>query len=374
VRRNAVWAIHAIYKAFPHLIPNAAELVAGCLETEGDASCKRNALLMLYHCAQERAVAYVNAVLDQAANFGEILQLALVEIVYKICRAGCPLQDRSRYINCVAQLLGASSPSVRFEAAGTLLALSSAPSSVRNAALCYVELLVSESDNNVKLVVLARLDEVAKRSAAVMQDVVMDVLRGLACPTLDIRRRTLAIALDLVTQKNVADVVGCLKRELSKTGAESGAGEYRQLLVQSVHQCAVRYPTVAADVVHVLMDYIAEPGSSASSSAAAAAASSAFDVIAFVREAVERFPELRRAIVAKLAEALRHVRTSKVFRAALWVLGEYAETAEDIGIVFTALKDALRDIPRVIAEKEEADAAAAAAATAATTAAATTSS
>lgn len=201
VRRNAVWAIHSIYKAFPHLIPNAPDLVASCLESEGDASCKRNALLMLYHCAQDRAVAYVNAVLEQVPNFGEILQLAVVEILYKICRAGCPPQDRSRYINCVAALLGASSPSVRFEAAGTLLALSTAPSSVRNAALAYIDLLVTESDNNIKLVVLSRLDEVAKRSTGIMQEVVMDILRGLSCPTLDIRRRTLAIALDLVTQK-----------------------------------------------------------------------------------------------------------------------------------------------------------------------------
>jgi len=46
---------------------------------------------------------------------------------------------------------------VRYEAAGTLVTLSSAPTAIKAAATCYIELIVKESDNNVKLIVLDRL-------------------------------------------------------------------------------------------------------------------------------------------------------------------------------------------------------------------------
>ena len=376
VRRNAVWALCTIHQNWQHMVPNAADLVLKLLETETDATTVRNALIMLYKCAPERAVAYIGTILDQVVGggsgsgggsgvaSGESVQLIVVNILYRVCKVGCTQAERARYIACVAELLGSPvcSNTVKIEAAGTLLALSSAPSSVKSAALAYIDLLVNESDNNVKLVVLGRVAEVARRYTFVMQDVVMDLLRALACPVLDVRRKTLAIALDLVAEKNVAAVVAFLKRELARSLA---APAYRQLVVQAIHQCAVRFPVVAADVVHVLMDYIQDPEAAAPSTAAAAAAAAAgggatssYDVIAFVREAVEKYPALRAGIIARLADSLPRIRSSKVFRAALWVLGEYAESPKDLAAAFAALRDALRDIPRVITEKEDAEAAA----------------
>lgn len=368
VRRNAVWTLCAMYKNFPQLVPNAPDLVYAMLDTEADNVVKRNAVFMLYACAPERATAYIGAILDQVPNMGETMQLTLVQTIVKIGRNGCTPHDRARYIECLNELLTGAAPTVRYEAAGALVSLTVAPSAVRAAALAFIELLVTESDNNVKYVVLNRLEELSRRFTLVMQDVVMDLLRGLACPTVEIRRKTLAIALELVTQKNVAETVQFLKRELSKTNAEvreDKAAEYRQLLVQAVHQCAVRYPSVAADVVHVLMDYIQEPisrrptGKKSGSSNDLAA--SAYDVIAFIREAAEKYPDLRETIITKLSASLGKVSSSKVYRAALWVLGEYSDSLESINTVFTALKALLRDIPAVIAENLAATAAAAAA-------------
>jgi hypothetical protein len=34
--------------------------------------------IMLFNCAQDRAIAYLNEILDQIQNFGEILQLIVV--------------------------------------------------------------------------------------------------------------------------------------------------------------------------------------------------------------------------------------------------------------------------------------------------------
>lgn len=70
---------------------------------------------------------------------------------------------------------------MRYEAAGTLVTLSSAPTAIKAAASCYIELVVKESDNNVKLIVLDRL--IAMKDSPtyerVLQDLVMDVLRVL---------------------------------------------------------------------------------------------------------------------------------------------------------------------------------------------------
>jgi len=369
VRRNAVWALCAMFRNFPQLVPNAPDLIAALLETETDAIVKRNALVVLFLCAKERASEYIDTLLPNLPNLGETSQLAVIQLITKIAKSGCSPVARSNYVTVLTDIVAAAAPSVRFEAANTLLTLTVAPAPVRAAALAFVDILATESDNNVKTVALARLEDMASRQTTVMQDVVLDVLRGLVCPALELRRRTLAVALTLVTQKTVLETVQFLKRELTKTSSggstsasaqgsevatdsssEKGISEYRQLLVQAIHACAVRFPSVASDVVHVLMDYLQEPSTATDSASEGSLATSAYDVVAFIREAAEKFPDLRPAIVAKLASALPKIRSAKVFRAALWVLGEYALTIDDVNAAFVALKLLLRDIPAVIAD------------------------
>ena len=59
--------------------------------------------------------------------------------------------ERNRFIRCVYNLLQSQSAAVRYEAAGTLVTLSSAPAAVKAAATAYIDLIVKESDNNVKV-------------------------------------------------------------------------------------------------------------------------------------------------------------------------------------------------------------------------------
>lgn len=66
-----------------------------------------------------------------------------------------------------------------------------------------------------------------------------------------------------------------LKKEINKTQAKEyeKGGEYRQMLIQAIHQCAVKFPDVASNVVHLLMDFLGDSN-----------VASAMDVITFVRE------------------------------------------------------------------------------------------
>lgn len=69
---------------FEFLIPDAPEVIGSFLESEQDMSCKRNAFLMLLHADQETALAYLSQRLDQVHGFGDILQLVIVELIYKV--------------------------------------------------------------------------------------------------------------------------------------------------------------------------------------------------------------------------------------------------------------------------------------------------
>ena len=74
-------------------------------------------------------------------------------------------EAKGRYIKIILALLQSRSTAVVYECAVTLVSLSSAPTAVRAAANCFCQLLVSQSDNNVKLIVLDRLQARAGRGA-----------------------------------------------------------------------------------------------------------------------------------------------------------------------------------------------------------------
>lgn len=346
VRRNAVLAIFTIYKSFDFLIPDAPELMSNFLETEQDMSCKRNAFMMLIHVDQERALSYLDSCIDQVHSFGDILQLVIVELIYKVCHSNPA--ERSRFIRCIYNLLNSNSPAVRYEAAGTLVTLSTAPTAIKAAASCYIELIVKESDNNVKLIVLDRLialKEVPSHER-ILQDLVMDILRVLAASDLEVRRKTLNLALDLVSSRNVEEMVLVLKKEVTKTHntvEHEDTGKYRQLLVRTLHASCVRFPDVAHAIIPVLMEFLSDTNEHA-----------AADVLVFVREAMQRFDQLRGLIVSKLLEVFSTIKSSKIHRGALWLLGEYCNTVEDIQSCMTEMRQALGEIPMVDAELRKA--------------------
>lgn len=104
-----------------------------------------------------------------------------------------------------------------YEAASSLTSLTNNPVAVKAAAAKFIELSIKEADNNVKLIVLDRVDQLRKRNEGVLDDLTMEILRVLSSPDIDVRRKALDLALEMVSSKNVEEVVLLLKKELSKT-------------------------------------------------------------------------------------------------------------------------------------------------------------
>ncbi|KAF9384089.1 coatomer subunit beta, partial [Podila verticillata] len=340
VRKNAIFAIYTVYKHFDYLVPDAPELIHALLLQEADMSCKRNAFVMLCNSAPELAVEYLESVINQVPNFDELLQMAVVDLIRKDCKNNAA--NKGKYIRCIFELLNAQSHSVKYEAATTLIALTSNPAAVKAAASCYIELIVKEADNNVKLIVLGRFNELREKHDKVLDDLVMEILRVLSSPDIAVRRKAIGIALDMVSSRNVDEVVGFLKKELSKTLDQDYDlnMEYRQLLIQSIHSCAIKFSEVAASVVHVLMEFLGDSNNP-----------SAVDVIAFVREVVEKFPSLRSSILERLMETFPEMKAAKVFRGALWIVGEYCLEVQDIEDAWKHIRAGLGEIPILASEQ-----------------------
>ncbi|CAJ0961232.1 unnamed protein product [Ranitomeya imitator] len=330
---------------------------------------------------------------------------ALLPVIPGLCLAGVsrqPLRESAHSLRegvpcccrCIYNLLQSSSPAVKYEAAGTLVTLSSAPTAIKAAAQCYIDLIIKESDNNVKLIVLDRLIELKDHPSheRVLQDLVMDILRVLGTPDLEVRKKTLQLALDLVSSRNVEELVIVLKKEVIKTNnvtEHEDTDKYRQLLVRTLHSCSVRFPDMAANVIPVVslekcaafylmavifLGHSANPETdnpatirflvllmprfhycavlclqlmeflSDSNEAAAA------DVLEFVREAVQRFDNLRTLIVEKMLEVFHSIKSVKIYRGALWILGEYCSTKDDIQSVMTEVRRSLGEVPIVETE------------------------
>ncbi|EGN93580.1 hypothetical protein SERLA73DRAFT_97514 [Serpula lacrymans var. lacrymans S7.3] len=350
VRKNAVFAVYTIYREFENLIPDAPELMQTFLAAESDATCKRNAFVFLAQCAMPKAVEWMVSVYDQISGLDELLQMSIIEVIRLDCKSDST--HRSRYIRCIFELLNASSHAVKYEAATTLTTLTQNPAAVKgkaylftymcSAASCFVNLVIKESDNNVKLIVLDRLDVLRSKHGHVLDGLIMDVLQVLSSADMEVRRKAMSIVLSMTSSRNVEEVVLFLKKQLQKTQEQEyeKAPEYRQLLVQSIHVMAIRFSEVAASVVHALMEFLGDSNNP-----------SALDVVAFVREVVEKFPNLRQTICDKLVQTLSEIKSGKVFRGVLWILGEYVEGLADIQSTLQELRKVLGEIPILASEQ-----------------------
>lgn len=348
VRKNAVWAIASIYQHLESLIPDAPDLLLSFLDEESDITCKRNAFAALSIIDHSKALEYLNAVFDGIPNVDELLQLVFLEFIRK--DAATNAQNKARYLRLIFDLLEASAPTVVFEAASALCALTKNPVAIKAAAGKFIELAIKDPDQNVKLIVLEKIEDLRQKNEGILDDLVMEILRILSSPDIDVRRKALDLALEMISSRNVEDVVGLLQKELAKTVEDSYEknNEYRSLLIAGIHRCAVKFPNVAATVVGSLMDFISDFSNS-----------SAVDVISFVKEVVERFPQLRPSILEKLVSTLSEVRAGKAYRGALWIIGEYSLDEHDIREAWKKIRASIGEIPIVAAEQrllEEADA------------------
>ena len=349
VRRNAVLAIFKIYINFEKLIPDAPEIILDFLQTETNASCKRNAFLMLVHLDQDKALAYLDTCLDQISSFNEILQLVIVELIYKVCISNP--SERAKFIRAIYNLLNtATSASVRYEAAATLITLSQAPTALRSAANCFIDICLKESDNNVKLIILDRLialKDTVQAAERVLQEVLMDILRILhVASDLEVKEKILSLSLDLVSSKNAEEMVHLLKKEINKTqneGLGDESAKYRRVLVDTIYHICMKYPDIlmSDQLVSTLFELLSSDDEA-----------TAQIIITFARAFIIKYPEHKKLLLNKILEEFPLVRNCKIHRGLIWLLGEFSESSDASTILQTisVIRKCIGELPIVDSE------------------------
>ena len=371
VRSNAVVTTYIIYKNFPDLIDNAPELLEEMLIKERDEQARRNAFLMLFYAKPSAAVFYLMENIEDLEDSGSGFQLAVLEVGRKVSRSD-PTQ-KSKFIQVIFELLQSDEPIVmyvvfesvvslslslfmnsvslfrithsqleyRYEAAVSLVSLSSSATAVRASAQCLCQLLATHSDNNVKLIVIDQLNMLKKRHRKVLQELVGDILRALAIPNVDIRKRALSIATDLLSPQNIEIVIQKLKKELRQSQSESDAEEYRAQLAKTLHSCAVKFPFIANTVVHMLLETLCSSKSSSSQKQQQAAVT----VIHYVRDITQTYENLREDVVNRLIEIFPQLTQPAVLEVVFWMLGEYCESVDAISRSFDAIQNSIGPLP-----------------------------
>jgi coatomer subunit beta len=315
VRRNAALAVYYIHKTFgENLLPDGPELMEKFISAESDSAARRNAFLFLFNEAETIAMDFLVQNSDKLQSFGDGFALLVLELARKVCRKD-PNQ-KALFIRSLSEMLKSESQAVSYEAAWTLVSLSTAPTAVRYSAQAYTTLLNTSSDNNVKLIILDRLAEMKKHHSKVVQEQLMDILRVLSSPNIHICKKALDVAIDLVGPRNIEEVIGLLKREVVKTQEnemEQGQ-EYKHLLINAIHRCAMKFAEVADSVVLVLLDFVAgEAG---------------YNIMQVTKSIVEQYPHFRSPILRKVIDNLDEVTHADALRVALWMLGEYADCSD----------------------------------------------
>lgn len=336
VRKYAILAVLSIYEVSDHLIPDAKELINTFLAAETDPICKRNAFIGLTKLDREAALNYLEENITSVETLDPLLQAVFVQFIRKDATAEPSLKPQ--YVDLLVDILSsASSNEVVFETSLALTALSSDPIVLANAASKLIDLAVKVFDNNVKLIVLDRIQDINEKIPGSLEDLTLEILRVLNAEDMDVRSKALDIAMELVTSRNVDNVVKLLKNELQNTVSHSEkekSMEYRQLLIKTIHSIAIKFVEVAANVVSLLLSFIPDLSSTAASG-----------VISFIKEVIEKYPHLRRDILDRLLNVMDSIKSAKAYRGALWILGEYAENAQEIQKCWKHIRASVGEVP-----------------------------
>lgn len=341
VRKYAVLAVLSIYRVSDHLMPDAKDIINTFLSVETDPICKRNAFLALSELDRENALQYLENHISDLENLDPLLQASFVQFIRKDASETPSL--RPQYTELLLDLLSSTtSHDVIFETAINLKALTNNPSVLFTTATKLIDLAVKVSDNNIKLIVLGCIGEINSENPGALEECTLDILRVLNAEDIDVRHKALDIAMDLVSSRNVEDVLQLLKKELQTTinhNDNDKAMAYRQLLIRTIRSVAVRFAEMAGNVVSLLLSFIHELNSVA-----------ATDVISFVKDVLGKYPQMNESILENLVNSLSHVRSAKAYRGALWVLGEFSQTEKDILNSWKHIRSSIGEVPIIPAE------------------------
>ncbi len=361
VRRNAVACLMSVFLAFGgEMLGDLPAKLEVMLQNETDLSTKRNAFLLLFHCAQDRALDYLSNALkneDPLAEIGDLLQLLIIELVRKACLADS--SEKAKYMGIIYTFAQSKSSAVLLECANTLIALSKAPSAIRVAIQCHMKLLNAQHENNVILTILNKFEElIREKRKQDLEEHLLDILGTLSSPSLEIRKKGLDIVLALANERNVEHVVEYIRKNLRK---DKSSQAFASLWVAATTRFAEMFPQpvlkglmVPLIEEYITLETVAAPKDQEDKSAptssepdASVQENVAYEVAQLAKKSLTLVPELEGAIAEKLIAYMPDVKECAVVTSLIWIIGEHSKGKEVAVKALEMLKENIGALPIV---------------------------
>ncbi|OAF71903.1 Beta-COP [Intoshia linei] len=335
-RRNAVLAIYKIYSKFPYLMPEAPKTVFSFLKKENDNSCIIEAFMVLMKMDEKLTVEYLNLNSHRILKFDELLQLLIIEFIYKISLHN--MTYRSKFIKYIYSLLNSRSSTVRYQSVVILSTMVNSRQVIKHILKTIIDLVVTSNDYNVKLICLDRVIDLIgdKNAFKLLKECVLDFLPVLSCDNIDVKRKSLDIILELVSSRSISHIITFLKKEYIKIGSSdvSYNSKYKHLLVKTLHLSCLKYPEFANTVVSTLVEFLSDMNPDTS-----------LEVLGFVRELMEKIPQIKSYLIKLLLDALPDMLSSNVHSTAIWIIGEFVSEKQVILKAVEVIKNCIGTIP-----------------------------
>lgn len=341
VRKNAVLSLINIYKNFDYLIPDAPELLFQFLMKENDSNCRRNAFIALIAIDMTKAVEFFYIVSERLEEFDIGLQMTMIEFIRRDLVSG--LADKALCTKVVTLLLSSPSGMVKYEAAYTLMSLSSSNSAIKAVATCFIDLASKESDNNVKLISLQRLNSIRKKYPSILNDLVINILPILSSSDIDVNKMCLDIILETLSLRQVDEVVSFIKKELCRLYDEfeqDKNSEFRKILINALFSCGKLYSDTSASVIDILLDLVDDSSSIIATTS-----------LNCLRELTQLYTVHRNRILTCLLDKLPTLSNIKVSRGILWIMGNFSSALDEIELAFARIIDALGPLPFALSDE-----------------------
>lgn len=355
-RKNAVLAVARIYKNFPDLNPSAPKLISDYLLKENDDDCKRAALQALLEIAPEEAKSYL-----KTCNIPDIhcmnasIQLLFVELIQRIFKRGS--EESKAHLSILTSLIkSSSSPSVRYQAAATLMKFSRDPEAIKIGAACFIDICAKDSDNNVKLIALDSLMNLRNINGAerVLRESIMGILCILQSATdLELHEKILTLSLDLISPLNVGGILAALRHEIKKMqdtqvlSSQQETIRYRRLLVDTVHSIANRFPQaiIEFEMLDTLFELLICNSIGERTSTR---------LIILFKAFMSNNPAYQGVVLKKIQGCFNLAKDNpSTHRGLIQLLGDFSETKEQIEKSYKVIKESLGELPIVDSELQK---------------------
>jgi coatomer subunit beta len=351
VRKNAISTACTIYQDFPGLMPDVPDKLEELLGRESDVHCLRMTLLALARISRSLLVGYLYSQQLKLEVLEDTLQMAILETIqYDVSQyeSSISAEERSLYLHIVAtlSLVPHVSSSVKYLCASLFSTLSDLPATLKQALRTYIGLLTKESNNNVRLVVLDRIEELYRQhstdyygnthgSASPLESSLVDLL-GICSPSgsssLAIIQKVLDILITFSTPSIVPAIVEQLRKglEQSMDDVSEHIEEYRKVIISSITKLLVEPPSatkhnysneLVSTVLGTISQFLTDKH------------------VVYLQDCVHTFRSIAHAYRGSsigdsaseiLLEKLFSMKSARTFRACLWIIGEFSNSTDSV--------------------------------------------